>query len=99
MRRLCDANEEPMLVDLAIGCDVTLPHVVVVEAEAAAGMLLRLTPYPFGYPHCKGFHTRFRRRYCPGAVIAVRDLAADPTWLTITESWLAHCAGLRVLGS
>jgi thiopeptide-type bacteriocin biosynthesis protein len=50
---------------------------VIAEAEAAAGVLLRLTPHPYGYPRWKQFHTRFRRRYGPGAVVPVTELVAD----------------------
>ncbi len=77
MRHLCDVATQPLLLDLGLDCDITLPDAVIGEAEAAASVLLRLTPYPFGYPHWKDFHTRFRRRYGPGAVVAVRDLVAD----------------------
>ena len=77
MRKLCDVAAQPLLLDLGLDCDITLPDAVIGEAEAAASALLRLTPYPHGYPHWKDFHTRFRRRYGPGAVVAVRDLAAD----------------------
>src|SRR6266498_487195 len=77
MRSLCDVAAQPLVVDLALDCDITLPDAAIREAEAAASVLLRLTPYPFGYPHWKDFHTRFRRRYGPGAVVAVRDLVAD----------------------
>ncbi len=77
MRNLCDLAAQPLLLDVSLDCDLTLPDAVIREAETAASALLRLTPHPFGYPHWKDFHTRFRRRYGPGAVVAVRDLVAD----------------------
>ncbi|GAA4101159.1 lantibiotic dehydratase [Actinomadura miaoliensis] len=77
MRAVCDAVEQPLNVDVSLDCDITLPALVIREAEAAAATLLRLTPYPFGYPHWKDFHARFKTRYGTGAVVPVRDLVAD----------------------
>ncbi|MFC5721398.1 lantibiotic dehydratase [Streptomyces gamaensis] len=77
MRAVCDVTEQPLITDLGLDCEVRLPETVLGEAEAAASTLLRLTPYPFGYPRWKDFHVRFRQRYGPGAVVPVQDLLAD----------------------
>ncbi|MFI1201635.1 lantibiotic dehydratase [Streptomyces sp. NPDC020883] len=77
MNAICDIAPQPLVVDTALDCDVSLPEVVVREAETAASVLLRLTPYPFGYPRWKNFHVRFRQRYGVGAVVPVPELVGD----------------------
>src|SRR5216683_208794 len=69
MRAVCDAAEQPLIVDVGLDCDIAVPGPVICEAEAAASTLLRLTPYPFGYPHWKDFHVLFRNRHGTGAVV------------------------------
>ncbi len=78
MRAVPGAVEQPLMVDLRLGCTTALPAQVAIEAEAAAGALLRLTPHPHGHPAWRDFHTRFLDRYGPHAVVAVTDLV-DPT--------------------
>ncbi|MFE0683462.1 lantibiotic dehydratase [Streptomyces sp. NPDC058961] len=68
---------QPLVADLGLDAEITVPTSVVEEAEAAASALLRLTPYPHGYPRWKDFHSRFRQRYGAGAVVPVTDLVAD----------------------
>ncbi|WP_460077586.1 lantibiotic dehydratase [Streptomyces variabilis] len=77
MNALCDVAPQPLVVDTALDCDVSLPEAVIREAESAASALLRLTPYPFGYPRWKDFHVRFRQRYGVGAVVPVPELVGD----------------------
>ncbi|MFF7166910.1 lantibiotic dehydratase [Streptomyces sp. NPDC008086] len=77
MNAICDIASQPLVVDTALDCDVSLPEAVIREAESAASVLLRLTPYPFGYPRWKDFHVRFRQRYGVGAVVPVPELVGD----------------------
>ncbi|MGH3842355.1 MAG: lantibiotic dehydratase [Pseudonocardiaceae bacterium] len=78
MRALSTVAEQPLRVDLRLGCTVVLPPLVAGEAEAAAGALLRLTPAPTGNPAWHEYHSRFLDRYGPGAVVPVGQLV-DPT--------------------
>ncbi len=78
MRALSAAVEQPLMVDLRLGCTVVLPPQVVGEAESAAGALLRLSPVPAGHPAWREYHSRFLDRYGPGAVVPV-DQLIDPT--------------------
>lgn len=77
MAAICDRAAQPLVVETRLDCDITVPEAVIREAETAASVLLRLTPYPFGHPRWKDFHLRFRQRYGVGAVVPVRDLVAD----------------------
>jgi thiopeptide-type bacteriocin biosynthesis protein len=77
MGKISDAAPQPLTIDTVLDCHIDLPQRVIHEAQAAASALLRLTPYPFGYPRWKDFHVRFRRHYGVGAVVPVRDLVAD----------------------
>ncbi|HEY5833933.1 lantibiotic dehydratase [Streptomyces sp.] len=77
MKAMSDIAPQPLMVDTALDCEIAFPKAVIREAEAAASALLRLTPYPFGYPRWKDFHVRFRQRYGVGAVVPVRELVAD----------------------
>ncbi|MGH3546708.1 MAG: lantibiotic dehydratase [Pseudonocardiaceae bacterium] len=78
MRALSNAVEQPLMVDLRLGCTVALPPQVAIEAASAAEALLRLTPVPAGYPAWREYHSRFVDRYGPGAVVPVEQLV-DPT--------------------
>jgi thiopeptide-type bacteriocin biosynthesis protein len=77
MTALSDATAQPLATDTALDCEITVPETVIREAETAASVLLRLTPYPFGHPRWKDVHDRFRRRYGVGACVPVADLVAD----------------------
>lgn len=77
MASLSSAVTNPLAVDAAVDCDVTVPESIMREAEIAASVLLRLTPHPFGTPAWKDLHVRFRDRYGAGAVVPVRDVVAD----------------------
>lgn len=69
--------DQPLMVDLRVGCSMVLPHAVAEEVAAAAGALARLTPYPDGHPGWRAYHARFLSRYGVNAVVPVRDLV-DP---------------------
>jgi len=81
MRAVCDTADHTvdhvLAVDVELDCRLTVPDAVMREAEAAATVLLRLTPNPFGSADWKDFHVRFRDRYGAGAVVPVRDVVAD----------------------
>jgi thiopeptide-type bacteriocin biosynthesis protein len=77
MAALSGATAQPLAADTALDCDITVPEAVIREAETAASVLLRLTPYPFGHPRWKDFHGRFRQHYGVGAAVPVADLVAD----------------------
>ncbi|WP_150244690.1 lantibiotic dehydratase [Nocardiopsis quinghaiensis] len=77
MRAISATTRQPLAVDTVLGADITLPEEVLKEAEAAVSTMVRLTPYPYGYPRWKDFHSRFRERYGPGAVVSVTAVLAD----------------------
>jgi thiopeptide-type bacteriocin biosynthesis protein len=99
MRAVCDVPEQPIAVDVALDCDLSVPDLVIREAEKAASTLLRLTPYPFGYPHWKDYHVRFKSRYGIGALVPVSDLAQADTGLGLPAGCLgsAYPAAAPVL--
>ncbi|MGH3694810.1 MAG: lantibiotic dehydratase family protein [Pseudonocardiaceae bacterium] len=59
MRALSMAADVPLVVDTILDCDVQIPEQVAREACDAVGVLCRLSPYPFGYPAWRDYHTRF----------------------------------------
>ncbi|MDT3397671.1 lantibiotic dehydratase family protein [Streptomyces sp. B1866] len=77
MRALSDVAPVPLVVDTALDCDVQIPDAVAREAREAVGVLSRLSPFPFGYPQWRDYHSRFRARYGVGAVVPVLDLVSD----------------------
>ncbi|MCO6004751.1 lantibiotic dehydratase [Actinoallomurus purpureus] len=78
MRDICDRAEQPVMVDLRLGSSVELPPQVAAEAEAAADVLLRLTPDSGGTSAWRDYHARFLNRYGAAALVPVTDLV-DPT--------------------
>lgn len=93
MTAVCDVVEQPLVLDMALDGEFTLPHVVIDEAQAAAGALLRLTPYPFGTPPWKQFHARFRARYGIGAIVPVNDLVQADSGLGMPAGYLGAPIG------
>ncbi|MCD0449052.1 lantibiotic dehydratase [Actinocorallia sp. API 0066] len=87
--------------DVRLDADMAIPSCVVAEAERAAGILLRMVRRPFGASAWLDYHTEFRTRYGPGALVPVAELVSDsglgypsgylgstkarPSWRTITE--------------
>jgi len=75
-------TERPVIVDLRADCTVVLPQAVAREAESAAAVLTRLTPYPGGSPAWLDYHhTQFVERYGIGAVVPVPDILNADTGL------------------
>ncbi|MGH3831743.1 MAG: lantibiotic dehydratase family protein [Pseudonocardiaceae bacterium] len=58
MRVLSNAVGQPLMMDLRLGCAVTLPPLVAIEAASAAEALLRLTPAPAGNPAWREYRCR-----------------------------------------
>jgi thiopeptide-type bacteriocin biosynthesis protein len=77
MRALSDAAKVPLIVDTILDCDVLVPEQVAQEASDAVRVLFRLSPYAFGYPAWRDYHSRFRARYGTGALVPVLELVAD----------------------
>ncbi|MFE4666632.1 lantibiotic dehydratase [Streptomyces sp. NPDC056716] len=77
VRALFDTDTVPLTVDTVVDCEVQIPESVVRDAQEAAGILCRLSPYPFGYPAWRDYHGRFRARYGTGAVVPLLDLVGD----------------------
>jgi thiopeptide-type bacteriocin biosynthesis protein len=101
MAGLAPAAEHTLAVDLRLDAQMTIPQTVLDEASGAADLLLRLSTQPFGSTAWLDYHTRFRNRYGPGALVPVRELVADsalgyptgflgaprarPAWRMLTE--------------
>lgn len=97
-RHQTSSREVGPVVDTVLDAGITLPENVLQEAEAAASALIRLSPYPYGYPRWKEFHSRFRERYGPGAVIPVVEVVSD-TGLGLPADYLgsAHTSARPAL--
>ncbi|MEN8649451.1 lantibiotic dehydratase [Streptomyces sp. 21So2-11] len=78
MRWLSSAVEQPLTVDLRLGCTLVLPQAVAGEAAAAAEALVRLSPAPTGNVSWHEYHRQFLGQYGPGALVPVEQLV-DPT--------------------
>lgn len=101
MASIIPATEYPLAVDVRLDAEIRIPQPVLEEVALAAGVLLRLSTQPFGSAAWLDYHTRFRTRYGPGALVPVRDLVADsglgyppgylgaprarPAWRVLTE--------------
>ncbi|MFD4144095.1 lantibiotic dehydratase [Streptomyces sp. NPDC058572] len=77
MRGLSTATDQPVTVDLRLGCDLVLPQAVADEAAAAAEALIRLSPAPTGNVSWREYHGRFLSQYGPCTPVAVEQLI-DP---------------------
>jgi len=76
-RELSPGANRPLKVDLRCDSRLVLPQTVAREAERAAEVLARLTPYPSGSLAWQEYHGRFLERYGTGAMVPVRELV-DP---------------------
>ncbi|MEU7162029.1 lantibiotic dehydratase [Streptomyces chrestomyceticus] len=81
MRALSGATDQPLAVDLRLGCTLVLPRAVAGEAASAAEALIRLTPAPAGSASWRDYHGRFLDRYGPGTPIALDQLLAPTAGL------------------
>jgi thiopeptide-type bacteriocin biosynthesis protein len=71
----------PVSLDLRLNASVELPQAVAREAAAAAAVLVRLAPHPFGSPAWQDYHGRFLERYGVGAMVPVEELLHSDTGL------------------
>ncbi|MEC3974279.1 lantibiotic dehydratase [Amycolatopsis sp. H20-H5] len=69
-------DRRQVAVDLRADTDLVLPRAVTREVERAAGVLARLTPYPFGKPIWLDYHARFLERYGIGAAVPLLELVS-----------------------
>ncbi|GIG63199.1 hypothetical protein Lfu02_75710 [Longispora fulva] len=76
MRELAPV-EQPLVVDLRLSEQITLPSDIATEVEAAAGVLARLAPHPAGRPEWRAYHQAFLTRYGTGSLVPVTQLV-DP---------------------
>jgi thiopeptide-type bacteriocin biosynthesis protein len=81
MRLVNSRIEQPIMVDLRLDLDVTLPDTLARDAETAAAALTRLTPYPYGLTAWQEFHAAFLERYGLDAVVPLLDLVNPDTGL------------------
>ncbi|HEY9473993.1 MAG TPA: lantibiotic dehydratase [Mycobacteriales bacterium] len=81
MRLVNGTVEQPIMVDLHLDLDLTLPEAVARDAETAAAVLTRLTPYPYGLAAWQEFHASFLERYGVGAVVPLLELINPDTGL------------------
>ncbi|MBV6699401.1 lantibiotic dehydratase [Kitasatospora aureofaciens] len=71
------AARPPLAVDLRLDADLVLPEAVADEAARAAGLLTRLSPFPYGTAAWRAYHQRFYERYGRGALVPLLDMVAD----------------------
>ncbi|GAA2463098.1 lantibiotic dehydratase [Streptomyces macrosporus] len=81
MRRLSPAGRTPLAVDLALDCDVSVPHQVADEMCRAATALMRLTRFPTGQAVWRSYHAAFCDRYGTGALVPVLEVVNPDTGL------------------
>jgi thiopeptide-type bacteriocin biosynthesis protein len=88
MKALSEAASQPLMVDLRLDCDITLPASVAREAETAASILARLTAYPSGTFALQDYHLRFLERYGTGCLVPVRELTDGDAGLGLPAGYL-----------
>ncbi|MGQ0841492.1 lantibiotic dehydratase [Actinokineospora sp.] len=74
-------SDRPVALDLRLDADVVLPEIVARETEAAAAVLVRLTPEPFGSPSWQSYHGRFLERFGVDGLVPVIELVNADTGL------------------
>ncbi|WP_066953583.1 lantibiotic dehydratase [Streptomyces lushanensis] len=86
MRQVVD-QPSPLAVDVRMDAEVTVPRAVAWEAEAAAGVLARVTPEPLGTQAWIRYRDRFRARYGDGSLVPLLDLLDPHTGLGLPEDY------------
>jgi thiopeptide-type bacteriocin biosynthesis protein len=81
MQDLSQASRSPLAVELRLACDVTLPHRVADEMQAAASALLRLTARPTGPLVWRDYYAAFLDRYGTGTLVPLTDVVDPDTGL------------------
>lgn len=87
MRLLNSTIEQPIMVDLHLDLDLTLPSTLAQDVETAAAALTRLTPYPYGLAAWREFHAAFIERYGVGAVVPLLELVNPDTGLGLPATY------------
>ncbi|MFI1865952.1 lantibiotic dehydratase [Streptomyces jumonjinensis] len=77
MRAVSSITATPVLVDMALDCEVRIPQPVVDEAQRAVAVLYRTTPQPYGFQHWRDYHHEFLAEYGTGTLVPVLDLVSD----------------------
>jgi thiopeptide-type bacteriocin biosynthesis protein len=77
MRGLVRTPRHPVAVDLRLDAHIVLPYAVAREAERAALLLARLSPYPYGTTALGDYHRRFYQRFGTGVQVPLLELVAD----------------------
>lgn len=77
MRCLARTRRHPVAVDLRLDAHTVLPDAVAREAERAALLLARLTPYPYDTTALGDYLRRFYQRFGTGTQIPLLELVAD----------------------
>lgn len=97
MRALSNSVEQPLTVDLRLGCSLMLPESVAGEAAAAAEALIRLSPAPTGNVSWREYHGRFLSQYGPGQLVPVEQLVNPTAGLGFPRHFTPARAGTREL--
>ncbi len=72
------ASTRPALAyDVRLDADLSIPPLILTEAQRAAGVLLRTGTRPFGSTTWLDYHDRFRKQYGPGALVPVTELVSE----------------------
>ncbi|MEU1076231.1 MULTISPECIES: lantibiotic dehydratase [unclassified Streptomyces] len=86
MRQIAN-QPSPLAVDAQLDAGLVLPRAVAWEAEAAAGVLARVTPEPRGTQAWLRYRERFRDRYGEGTLVPLMDLLDPHTGLGLPEDF------------
>ncbi|MDX3024924.1 lantibiotic dehydratase [Streptomyces acidiscabies] len=88
-RRMCQVADRPspLDVDVLLDADLTIPRAVAWEAEAAAGVLARVSPEPYGSAAWIRYRDRFLDRYGEGVLVGLMDLLDPHTGLGLPEDF------------
>ncbi|MFH8407597.1 lantibiotic dehydratase [Streptomyces sp. NPDC018019] len=78
---------EPLAVDLHLDAEVQLPRAVAWETEAAAAVLARLTPYPYGVPAWHAYRGRFLERYGPHVLVPLLECIDPVTGIGLPDGF------------
>jgi thiopeptide-type bacteriocin biosynthesis protein len=77
-----------LAVDLRLDCDVVLPRKIARETEAAAAVLTRISPEPYGPGAWRDYHQRFLGRYGQDTLVPVVDLLDPDVGLGYPKGYL-----------
>ncbi|MEV2279348.1 lantibiotic dehydratase family protein [Nocardiopsis sp. NPDC049922] len=85
---LCQQTEAcPAAPDLRLDATIRLPQTIVTEAETAATILTRLTPYPQGTAAWQRYADRFAERYGEGTEVPLQEVTDPEKGLGMPEGF------------